>query len=216
VSFAEYFGPQMLSSIMRIGDGRKMMSNFPCQYHKDFSMLFGQMAQQKQMEERVRSITGLNLTADNFVNLALQNKSLKKMNEKLSSDASKWAKLRARMPQLSEVLDCQHERVSELSVDACLKIRDIIDRDLESRRENTLISSSLREQHTAPEAPTFAASSSRADVWDSMINNFQRSLEQGQQAFVPARAFMPFTEVLLLDSEHVRYSPLSPLRQETE
>ena len=209
LTFAEYFGPQMLSSIMRIGDGRKIFSNFPCQFHKDFSMLFGKMAHNRMLEERVRGVTGLNYTGDTFVNLALENKKLKSVNRTLSADASKWARLRATMPQLSEVLDIQHESVGELSVDACIKIRDIIDNDAKSRREN----SSPSVQHTAPETQPPASGTSRADIWDSMMNEFQQRLQRGPQAFVPAHAFMPFTETLIFDSDVVRYSPLP---QETE
>jgi hypothetical protein len=57
VCFAEYFGSQMLISMMRIQKGRKNTCNFPCQYHNDFSMLYAKLACKRETEERVRSRT---------------------------------------------------------------------------------------------------------------------------------------------------------------
>jgi hypothetical protein len=169
VCFGEYFGPQMLSSMTRIQQGRKNASNFPCQYHKDFSMLYLKSAAKRQVEERVRSITGLEFSSESFINVVLHNKRLVSSAECNSQDASKWRAIKQQLPFAAEAL----VNSNTLSEDARCKIREIITNDMASTGPSL--------PHTLQETPIHSA---RSQVWHSLMDDFEVGLHQAPQSAV--------------------------------
>lgn len=187
VCFCEYFGAQMLSSMMRIEQGKKLASNFPCQYHKDFSMMFARLAEQHSVHERVRNVTGLEFSPSNFINIALGKKRLANTIDKYMAEAGMWRRMCAEVPLLAEIMDRRHL----LSQDAKTKISDIIRADFSSSGPST--------QHTLPTAPTIheqsrahtvvysqGVTSSRYDAWGRMLENLEQNLRQAPQTAVQA------------------------------
>lgn len=130
VCFEEYFGAQMLSSMMRVDNGKKIASNFPCQYHKDFSMLYVRLSEQQSTDSRVRKITGKDFNQTNFVQMFLQNQRLTETVNSINfnletviKDAEKWRKICA---SVAETLKGAHE----ISEDAQKEICKVIMQDL--------------------------------------------------------------------------------------
>lgn len=194
VCFSEYFGPQMLSSMLRVDKGRKLTSNFPCQYHKDFSILYSRLANQRASDERVRSVTGMEFTACNFINTSIHNRRLTASVNKLSSDASKWRCLCMRIPQLAQTLDGAHR----LSDEAQQKINDIIKQDV------TRTDSSPGAQRTLPALPSTTTHTSvnrvvyaphlyesRSALWSQMMDTFEQNFRNGMQQAPPTAPRAP-------------------------
>jgi hypothetical protein len=90
ICFSDYFGDQMMGSLMRLSSCRKTMSNFPCQYHKDFCMLYSKLASDRSQAERVWNVTGMDYTSENFIQSALALRSSRAREKAMSEEASKW------------------------------------------------------------------------------------------------------------------------------
>jgi hypothetical protein len=69
VVFQEYLGEQMLTSMDRIQRSQKLHTNMYADWNKDFLMLYQMLSQNRAHQQRVLSVTGIPLTADNFVEM---------------------------------------------------------------------------------------------------------------------------------------------------
>lgn len=69
ICFADYFGDQMISSMLRIYKSRKVIANYPSGIHRDFSVLFVKLAAKYESEQSARAITGMDYTVHNFITL---------------------------------------------------------------------------------------------------------------------------------------------------
>jgi putative transposon-encoded protein len=147
VCFSEYFGDQMLSSMMRLDSSKKITSNFPCHYHKDFSMLYKTLSMKHQQEERVRNVTGCAYTPESFVNCVLAYRRLMKRAEDSQQEA---AMLRAKCISLEAELKAAKQD------DAC----------------NTV--PTTRDPLPRPSLTDIPmAESSRSQLWHRMIDDFE-------------------------------------------
>ena len=90
ICFSDYFGDQMIGSLIRLNAYRKTFSNFPCQYHKDFSMLYSKLASDRNQAERIRNVTGMDYTSENFVQSVLALRRSRAQENAMSEEARKW------------------------------------------------------------------------------------------------------------------------------
>ena len=104
VCFGEYFGNQMISSMQRISKGRKLSSNFPCQYHRDFSLLFAKLSEKRQVEERVLNCTGVEFSPENFINATLECRRLGKKLQNSQDAIAQLSKNRTEMMRIVNAL----------------------------------------------------------------------------------------------------------------
>ena len=84
VCFGEYFGKQMLSSMMRITRGTHIFNNKTSIGDKDFSLLFSNLMTQRKTAERVLSYTGAHFTPEVFIALHQERTRLAQKNKELS------------------------------------------------------------------------------------------------------------------------------------
>lgn len=84
VCFGDYFGAQMLSSMMRITRGTRVFNNRTSIGDKDFSLLFSHLMTQRKTAERVLSYTGAHFTPETFIALHQDRTRLSQQNKQLS------------------------------------------------------------------------------------------------------------------------------------
>ena len=84
VCFGDYFGEQMLSSMMRITRGTKVFNNSTSIGDKDFSLLFSHLLTQRKTAERVLSYTGAHFSPETFIALHKERTRLSQKHKELS------------------------------------------------------------------------------------------------------------------------------------
>jgi hypothetical protein len=60
------------------------------QYHRDFSLMFSKLSIKRQPEERVRNITGMDFTPENFVHAIQEHKRLAKQAQETTQETAQW------------------------------------------------------------------------------------------------------------------------------
>ena len=67
--FTEYLGEQMLSCMQRVHQSLKFRSNLFAEHNKDFRLLYQNIMQRRNDNNKVFQVTGLHFTAFNFTNI---------------------------------------------------------------------------------------------------------------------------------------------------
>ena len=67
--FTEYLGDQMVSCIQRVHQSLKFCSNLFAEHNKDFRLLYQNLMQRRNDNNKVLQVTGLHFTTFNFTNM---------------------------------------------------------------------------------------------------------------------------------------------------
>jgi hypothetical protein len=67
--FTEYLGEQMLSCMQRVHQSDKFRSNLFAEHNKDFRLLYQNLIQRRNDNNKVLQVTGLHFTTFNFTNM---------------------------------------------------------------------------------------------------------------------------------------------------
>jgi hypothetical protein len=103
VCFGEYFGEQMIGSMMRIKQQFTAFHSFhtmPNPYDRDFIMLYGALAQKRRIETDARDMTGKDFTLSNFIQLHMQNIRLATQLRQQAKDKQAWAQRRSKLTRM--------------------------------------------------------------------------------------------------------------------
>lgn len=99
VCFGEYFGEQMLGSMMRI-KRQVAWHKMPNHVERDFCMLFGALAQKSRHEAHARSMTGQDFSVENFAQLHFQNVRLSTQLRQQAKEKQTWAQRRSKLTRM--------------------------------------------------------------------------------------------------------------------
>ena len=100
VCFGEYFGEQMLGSMLRIKRQFCAFHMMPNHFDRDFCLLFGALAQKRRHEAHVQSMTGQDFTVENFVQMHMQNVRLSTQLRQQAKDKQSWAQRRSKLTRM--------------------------------------------------------------------------------------------------------------------
>ncbi len=100
VCFGEYFGEQMLGSMMCIKKQFCVFHTMPNQFDRDFCLLFGALTQKRRHEAHARGMTGQDFTIENFVQLHLQNVRLSTQLRQQAKEKQTWAQRRSKLTRM--------------------------------------------------------------------------------------------------------------------
>jgi hypothetical protein len=75
IIFTEHLGEQMLTSMNRIQGSNKLRTNIYTDWNRNFLKLYTLVSKIKTEQQRVMSVTGMPFTAENFVDVVMQNRS---------------------------------------------------------------------------------------------------------------------------------------------
>jgi len=116
VCFGEYFGEQMLGSMMRIKQHFTAFHSWhsmPNPYDRDFCLLYDHLAQQRRNEASARDMTGKSFTLSNFVHLHMQNARLATQLRTYTKDKQTWTQRRSKLARMI----CALGHVNAINVD---------------------------------------------------------------------------------------------------
>jgi hypothetical protein len=122
VCFGEYFGEQMLGSMMRIKKRHCAFHTMPSQFDRDFCLLFGSLARKSRNEAHVHSMTGQDFTVDNFVHLHLQNIRLSTQLRQQAKDKQMWAQRRSKLTRMI----CALGHVNAINMDTWKELLSLV------------------------------------------------------------------------------------------